>query len=332
MSPALPPRTAGIAVLLVILAAGFARARAGPGSVLPPQSRAAWRVAITIDDLPMTGGSCTAEAIDSLHDALLAALARHAIVATGFVIPGTSCQGPGPASASAVATRWIRAGHEIGNHAFTHPDLNTVPAAGYLADVARADRALAPVLEAAGQEERWFRPPQLHAGPDPGRKAALERWMVEHGYRMGVVTIDNQEWVFAAAYQRARTRSDSSAMTRVVDGYIDHLLECARYYRALSRQLFQREIPQVLLLHANRLNADHLERVLAALRLTGASFIPLRAAVTDSAYALPDPYVGPRGLSWLQRWALDRGVTPGPEPREPAWVRRIGADSESVFR
>jgi len=91
-------------------------------------------------------------------------------------------------------------------------------------------------------------------------------------------------------------------------------------------------IRRVLLLHANRLNADHLERVLAALRLTGAAFIPLRVAVADAAYALPDPYVGPRGLSWLQRWVLARGVTPDSEPREPARVRRMGADSESVFR
>ena len=55
-------------------------------------------------------------------------------------------------------------------------------------------------------------------------------------------------------------------------------------------------------------------------------------AVTDPACASLDEYVGPRGGSWLQRWALTRGITPGPEPREPDWVRVAAMDSTSVFR
>lgn len=41
------------------------------------------------------------------------------------------------------------------------------------------------------------------------------------------------------------------------------------------------------------------------------------------AYELPNAYIGERGPSWLQRWALTRGVDPGTEPRAPQWVERV---------
>lgn len=84
--------------------------------------------------------------------------------------------------------------------------------------------------------------------------------------------------------------------------------------------MFGREIPHTLLLHANLLNAEQLERVLAMLEDRGYRFVGLPEAVSDPAYAREDSYVGPRGLSWLQRWALEDGVPVPDEPREAAWV------------
>ena len=88
----------------------------------------------------------------------------------------------------------------------------------------------------------------------------------------------------------------------------------------LSSEVFGREIPQVLLLHANLLNAEHLERVVDMLAARAYAFIGLPKAVSDPAYAREDTYVGPRGLSWIQRWAQQDGMTIPPEPREAAWV------------
>ena len=52
-------------------------------------------------------------------------------------------------------------------------------------------------------------------------------------------------------------------------------------------------------------------------------------ALADEAYALEDAYVGPRGLSWLHRWALTRGMELKEEPREPEWLARlVGADPQ----
>jgi hypothetical protein len=62
------------------------------------------------------------------------------------------------------------------------------------------------------------------------------------------------------------------------------------------------------LLHCTRLNADVIEDVLKALRRAGMKPVSLTAALRDPVYRLPDKYVGPDGIDWLERWAGTRGV------------------------
>jgi hypothetical protein len=104
------------------------------------------------------------------------------------------------------------------------------------------------------------------------------------------------------------------------------------YFERQSLALLGREVRQVLLMHANALNADSLPDLLALLRRRGYSFITLDRALEDEAYALPDGYFGPAGISWLHRWCFALGgkhlVLPG-EQRCPEWVmREAGVTSE----
>ncbi|HEX2203920.1 MAG TPA: hypothetical protein VHG91_11505 [Longimicrobium sp.] len=100
----------------------------------------------------------------------------------------------------------------------------------------------------------------------------------------------------------------------------------------LSRRLLGRELAQVLMLHANALNADWLDELVALLRGRGYAFVPLETAMRDPAYALPDRYTGERGLSWLQRWAITQGKEPGREPRAPEWVRSAAYPAAAAGR
>ena len=63
--------------------------------------------------------------------------------------------------------------------------------------------------------------------------------------------------------------------------------------------------------------------IAALLEARGYRLVSLNEALADPAYGRPDEYVGPRGLSWLQRWALAVGVHVPPEPREPVWVTEM---------
>jgi hypothetical protein len=99
----------------------------------------------------------------------------------------------------------------------------------------------------------------------------------------------------------------------------------AAYYVQQSMALFGREIPQVLLLHSNRLNADTFDALARMFEGRGYSFVPLDRAVSDSAYRSRDTYVGPAGITWLHRWALTagkRGAFFAGEPTVPGYVER----------
>ena len=68
-----------------------------------------------------------------------------------------------------------------------------------------------------------------------------------------------------------------------------------------------RPIPQILLIHANSINADFLGKLLSELKNRGYSFITLDEALKDNAYKSTDKYTGKGGISWLHRWALTQG-------------------------
>jgi len=137
------------------------------------------------------------------------------------------------------------------------------------------------------------------------------------------VTVDNQEWVYARAYVVARERGDTALTRRIVADYLHHVDSAVAYSAGLSRTLFGRVIPLVLLLHANELNANYLDTVLVRLRANGYRFATLDSVLKDSAYRSADTYVGPAGMSWLIRWALTRGVQIPHEPREETYIQAL---------
>ena len=59
------------------------------------------------------------------------------------------------------------------------------------------------------------------------------------------------------------------------------------------KKIVGRQIKQVLLLHANSINADHFGDLVAMLKRRGTKFITLAEALTDSAYQSPDTTTGP---------------------------------------
>lgn len=314
--PTCPPRGAVRAAAF----AGLALALLAPaaGAV-----RTVREVAVTFDDIPGSAtvhGTCDAQAALAFTDRLLAALAREQVTATGFVVGGSLCETLREMLLPEVLARWRAAGHLLGNHGFSHWDLNRTAIDDYLADLARGEAAMGAYLPTSESGQRYFRAPLLHTGDTPEKQAKLAGWLREHGYRTGIVTIDNQEWVFASHYARAKRSGDAARMRRIVEAYLAHLDAAFAFFEAESVALFGRETPQVLLLHANEINADELDRVMATIRGRGYRTISLDRALADPAYAAPDGYVGRRGLSWIHRYSLREGRRPGAEPREPDWL------------
>jgi len=78
-------------------------------------------------------------------------------------------------------------------------------------------------------------------------------------------------------------------------------------------------VKQILLIHANALNAACFDPLMTMMKRRGYAFVPLDDALKDPAYALPDGYVGGAGISWLHRWALALGGKTAILADEPSW-------------
>lgn len=281
-------------------------------------------LAITLDDVPGSAvmhDACDPEAVRTFNRRLLATLAREDVKVTGFVVGGNLCTDLGQNLLPELLSTWSDAGHMLGNHSYSHPDFNRMAIADYLADIDRGAQAMGKWLPSVESGQRFFRAPMLHTGDTQAKRNALAAHLQARGYRDAIVTIDNQEWVFAAAYVRAKRETDTAKMDRIVAGYVQHLRDSFAFFEAESKAVFGREPAQILLLHANELNADHFSAVMAMIRSRGYRMVSLDQAVRDPAFARNDAYVGPRGLSWILRHSLKQGRKPREEPREPAWLR-----------
>lgn len=272
------------------------------------------QVCVTVDDLPCA--SCVEGTASVVNDSLLAILARHSVPAVGFVNEGKLH--PGGTLDSArwhVLEHWLRQGHELGNHTYGHVDANDVSTARYEADLLRGEARIRPLTHAHGRTLRWFRHPFLHAGATPQHRDTLDAMLARHGYSVAPVTLDNDEYIFAACYLEAAQARDTAAMQRIGTAYLTYMDSVVRFHEARTQAFLGHPIPHVLLLHANTLNAHWMDALLQRLEARGYAYVPLATTLADPAYALP-AQATPYGFSWIRRWELAAGRRP-PWPPEP---------------
>jgi peptidoglycan/xylan/chitin deacetylase (PgdA/CDA1 family) len=272
-------------------------------------------VAITVDDLPKGGDGSPSgfEAVYAMNERLLRPFKDGRIPLTGFVNAHNELT-LGADNLRRILDLWLDAGAELGNHTYSHPDINTVPLADYTANVTKGEPILRAALGARGKALRYFRHPYLRAGATAETKARLQAFLDDAGYRVAPVTLDNSDYVYAALYTRPEHRE------RVRREYVPYMESVIEFFERRSVEVAGREFPQVLLIHANALNADLMPDLLDMFRRRGYNFVPLETALADDAYRLPEEYVGPGGFSWIHRWSKTKGMPGKGEPDPPAWV------------
>ncbi|CCH53875.1 polysaccharide deacetylase [Fibrisoma limi BUZ 3] len=267
------------------------------------------QICITVDDLPTVSRVYqTAGGRDTLTQRLLSHLTHHRVPAIGFVIGNLLLTESRVDSGQIrLLNRWLDAGMELGNHTFAHKDYNNVSAPVYQQDVLGGETLLKPLLQQRGQSLRYFRHPFLHRGNTPGKCDSLSQFLSSRGYQEAPVSVDNGDYLFSAAYDRALLQHNATLAASVGNQYVSYMLDCIHYYEAQADSLFSRPIPHILLMHANTINSVYLGELLTRLAADGYSFIPLEQALQDPAYRSTDKYVGKAGISWLHRWALTQG-------------------------
>ena len=239
-------------------------------------------IALTFDDLPAHGPLAPGETRVGVVRAITAALAAAGAPAHGFYNAAFGQDDPRGAAAAIAA--WRAAGLPIGNHSYSHVDLDKVGPAAFAADVARNETPLAGAAP-AGSDWHWFRYPFLSEGSTPAVNTAARSDLHARGYRAAAVTMGFNDFNWNAPYAACAARGDAAALARLDAGFLADARTAALDARARAQAQLGRDIPYVLLLHAGAMDARLMPRLLAQYRAMGFRFVTLADAQADPYYA-----------------------------------------------
>ncbi len=292
-------------------------------TVLPAfaQNPSQREIVITIDDLPAANANAmTGPEIVEMTTKLLGTLRDQKIPAVGFVNEKKLYKFGEVDDRIKALSLWVDSGFELGNHTYSHASLNRVGLKEWEEEVIRGETVTRQLLAQHNMKLRYFRHPYLDVGRDLQTRREAEAFLVDRGYRIAPITMDAWDWMYAGVYEDARKRGDTALEQQLVSSYFSYTGAVFDYYEKFSKDLIGYEPPQILLLHGNWLEADHIGELLDVLRKRGYRFVTLQDALGDQAYSLPDEYVGEEGTNWLDHWAITRGQPPKNTPVFPQWV------------
>lgn len=265
-------------------------------------------LAITMDDLPVHGPLGEGETRASVAERITAAF-RAAGVREAYGFMNAAHVEREPESEQALRA-WTSAGYPLGNHTWSHRNLNQLSAREFEEEIVRNEEALARLSR--GRDWRWFRYPYLAEGNDPARRDSVRAVLARRGYRVAAVTMDYGDWQWNDAYARCRAPGKEAGLEALERAHLETVRESVRVSRELSRSLYGRDVPLVLLTHISPFNARMMPRVLALYREEGFAFTTLAAAQRDSIYARDTDPSLPAGPTSLESRARERGL---PVPR-----------------
>jgi peptidoglycan/xylan/chitin deacetylase (PgdA/CDA1 family) len=279
-------------VLLLILLFGAAAQAA-------PEHK---RIALTFDDVPRSPGAFFTP--DERTRRLIAALRQSGVRQAAFFInPGNFEQWFGKGGEQRIAA-YVRAGHVIANHSFSHPHLSELTPGAYIADLDRA----AVWLKGRPGFRPWYRYPFLDEGfSDVAKRDAVRAALRARGLHNGYVTSDSNDWLMEQLTLEAKRAGQPMDMKALRDLYIRTVVGSADFSDALARKALGRSPVQVILMHETDLEAMFVADAVRALKADGWEIVSAHAAFADPI-AREEPNSVRTSLGQVAAMADARGV------------------------
>src|SRR5277367_1768603 len=145
-------------------------------------------VALTFDDLPVVGTKDPVEG-QSITRAILDALKKHHATAIGLVNE-ESVQELGSENGKQFLGQWIAQGLDLGNHTYSHFDLNNLTLEEFKKEVTTGEDSIRPLLASVGKSPRFFRFPFNHAGDTKEKHDAAAAFLKQSGYQIAACTVE----------------------------------------------------------------------------------------------------------------------------------------------
>jgi len=253
-------------------------------------------IAFTFDDPKMQHG--TNFRWQDVNERILGALAKHQIRAILFVCGMRTDNDSG----RELIAEWDHDGHLIGNHSYSHLNLDHETLTTFEADALRNE----PLIVSYKHFTRLFRYPLFKEGSTPEKRDGMRSFLKEHGYRVGRATVDASDWAICARLEKHVEQYPSSDLSGYRDFFLQHIWERAQYYHALAQRVWTHPVRHTLLLHHNSLNALYFDDLVAMFVNKGWRPVDAEYAYRDSIYD-QQPKCLPAGESLIWAIAKEKG-------------------------
>lgn len=221
-------------------------------------------IVLTIDDLPFVGES------KNFHlNMIIEALTNQHIPATGFIIANEV-----NAEVAPTLHKFHEAGLGLGSHTYSHVDLNRVDTETYLHEIDSADKILSPFMT----RPKFFRYPYLNEGTGTKKEKIAQFLMAKH-YFVAPVSIDSKDFIFNQLLLTVPEAERRHFLTVLRPCYLDFIWQQTLKTEENNRLARHSNEPQILLIHANLLNAYVLPDIIQLYQQHGYRFISLEQAL-----------------------------------------------------
>lgn len=260
------------------------------------------KIALTFDKLPFMKplGYWRPREVSSM---LLRALDENGIKVAGFVVEEKLEEDP---STYILLNDWAERGYILGNQTWGDVDFNVLADKDFLEHVQDGQKTIRKLARRYGFPYRFLRFPQLHEGNEANKKRRLFRVLARNDYRVAPVSIKTADFVFNPIY--IENEQNSEVIDRLRQLYLAHMAKVVSYAEKQSQAVFGRNITHIMWLHVGIATARFLPDLIDQLKASGYTFVSFPEALEDEAYATEEDYVGPLGLSFIDRVAATRGL------------------------
>src|SRR3990167_2323675 len=222
-------------------------------------------IAITMDDLPFVG-----EGANFHLNLIIDCIEKNNIPVTGFMI-GESV---GPKTWP-VLERFRKVSQGLGNHTYTHPSLDQRDAEAYIAEIEQTDHKLQDLLT----QPKYFRYPYLAMGEGLKKEKVLD-YLASQNYHVAPVTIDSKDFIFNQQLLAVPELERRTFLKELAPVYLDYILIKTLDAEQFNRSNHFENRAQILLIHANLLNAYMLCDIIQLYKALGYRFVSLQEALS----------------------------------------------------
>ena len=272
----------------------------------------AQKLAITMDDLPLNGELPPGVTEVENTRRVLEILRRNNVPPVYGFVNAQRLEGN---DGGAAALKLWAAQEPVGNHTYSHMDLEKNSAEAYERDLAEDE----PVLELLDTKDdwRWLRYPYLHEGDTVEKRRAVRAYLSAHKYRIAQVTLDWEDYLWNFAYARCKAKNDAKAIEWLHSSYLSTASEFLDLGREQAKLVFGHDINYVLLTHLGAYSSTILPEAIDLLKKKGFKLVTLEEAESDPAYQ-QDPDVGMHDAgTLLDQWMMVKQIKEPPHEEKP---------------